>query len=40
MRRDTFRKAYSGVGVVLLLEFLTQFYVIAAAMSHRPRYRT
>lgn len=29
---DKFRKAYSVVGAVLLLEFLTQFYVIAAAM--------
>ncbi len=29
---NTFRKAYSVVGVVLLLEFLTQFYVIAASM--------
>jgi hypothetical protein len=29
---DKFHKAYSVVGAVLLLEFLTQFYVIAAAM--------
>jgi hypothetical protein len=29
---DNFRKAYSVIGAVLLLEFLTQFYVIAAAM--------
>ena len=32
MRVNIFRKAYSVGGVVLLLEFLTQFYVIAASM--------
>ena len=32
MRVTMFRKAYSVGGVVLLLEFLTQFYVIAASM--------
>jgi len=32
MRVNIFRKAYSLGGVVLLLEFLTQFYVIAASM--------
>ncbi len=32
MRVNTFRKAYSVGGVLLLLEFLAQFYVIAASM--------